>query len=567
MDSAEDQKIEIEKIKSAVSESVQARRAFRVSKRAPRVSQAPAEVQASQATSTQTATQVPDAVYLDLLGQLQLSSTTPRSGTPSGITSTVALPLAEPWPRSNIATSNLPPTTIPLSNFALGIEPELPLFLSADGLTTDTLPEAPLRVFYPQTKEATSYPFSFLPNAPPAENEQDLAMIMNYLDIIFPLQFYFYQPSTAERGRGWLLSLLLRDKSSYYTALSFSVLQQLIFVHKGNAVMEQRLLEELDQYHSLAIAELQRQLDYLPSVSGAEHLKTGLGTLACTIQLMSIEVFRETKAFKGWKGDWEVHLRAAGAILSVIGTQLRISSDGSESSGSTPGSAESETLVPLNEIAGLDFFITAYVWGDILCCASIGLDPSLPDPFPYITYLKEDRIKLDRLMGCRNCVMISIRETSELEAWKTDMKKHRSLGIPMLSHKAAGVESGLNAGLSDLSKPLNDLTKYEQECNLVTEVYAVSALIYLAVVVSGNSHVLPEVRLGVRRALSALRILPQHLLIRVSWPYCVAGCMADENEKEPFREILSTAAENGHQLGTLYVPIFSEHISLLRTVS
>jgi len=564
MDSAEDQKTEIEKIKGAVSQSVKARRAFRVSKKAHRATQAPAEVQASQAARTQTPTQVPDHVYSDLLEQPQLSSSAPRSETMKGITST--LPLAEPWPRNNIDTSTLPPTTIPLSTLTLDIEPKLPLFLSAVGLTTDTIAEAHLRVLHPQTKEATSYPFSFLPNAPPAENEHDLAMIMNYLDVIFPLQFYFYQPSTAERGRGWLLSLLLRDKSSYYTALSFSVLQQVMFVYNGDAAMEQRLLEELDQYHSLAIAELQRQLDYLPSLSGAEHLKTGLGTLACTIQLLSIEVFRETKAFKGWKGDWEVHLRAASTILSLIGTQLRISFDGSDSSGSTPGSAESETsLVPLSEIAGLDFFITAYVWGDIVCCASIGLDPSLPDPFPYVTYLEEDRIKLDRLMGCRNWVMISIREISELEAWKTDMKKHRSLSIPMLSHKAAGVESVLNAGLSDLPKLPNDLKKYEQECNLVTEVYALSALIYLAVVVSGNSHFLPEVRLGVRRALSALQVLPQHLLIRVSWPYCVAGCMAHDSEKEAFREILSTTAKNGHLLGTLDNGLeIAEHFWLIR---
>src|SRR6266536_5804513 len=77
MDSAEDQKTEIEKIKGAVSQSVKARRAFRVSKEAHRATQSPAEVQASQAARTQTPTQVPDNVYSDLLEQPQLSSSAP----------------------------------------------------------------------------------------------------------------------------------------------------------------------------------------------------------------------------------------------------------------------------------------------------------------------------------------------------------------------------------------------------------------------------------------------------------------------------------------------------------
>jgi hypothetical protein len=412
-----------------------------------------------------------------------------------------------------------------------------------------------------QESKRTAYPFSFHPDAPSADNEYDFAMIMNYLDNVFPLLFYFYQPSCSERGRGWLLSLLLRAKSSYFTALAFSSLQHIKFVYKDDIVMKQNLSVDLDTYHSLALSELQKQLDYLPTVSGCEHLKISSEILACMMQLMSIEVFRETKKYKGWKEDWEVHLQAAGNLLTVIGTHLRTSSSSSPSSTSNsheesiqqPSEVEpTMTLLPLDEIASLDFFMMVYIWGDVFRCASIGVKSPDQDPFLYLTYLEEDRIRLDHIMGCRNWVMLLLKEISNLETWKKDMQRRRNLSIPTLSSKAASLEQRLCAGLKSAMRDQSSTTKLEQERSLVTQIYAQSAVTYLAVVVSGNSHLLPEIRSSVAKTLAALKALSPHLLVRVSWAYCVAGCMADEVEKEEFRQLLISADNAGHNLGTLW---------------
>ena len=401
------------------------------------------------------------------------------------------------------------------------------------------------------------YPFSFHAGARPAENERDLALIMNYLDNIFPLQFYFYQPSSSEHGRGWLLSLLLRAKSSYYTTLAFSSLSQLIFIHKGDIIMEQKLSRDLNRYHSLGLCELQTQLDLLPKFSGYGHLKLGVEILACMLQLMSIEVFRETKGYGGWKDDWEVHLQGAERLLFVIGTDLRTSSTSSPESTSNdeeivPDDETNSILLPLNEIAGLDFFIKVYIWSDIFRCASIGAKESGGNYFPYLPYLMDDRIRVDEIMGCRNWAMIAIKETSQLESWKRKMQRSQSLSIPMLVHKSGALETRLIEGLEGIVKSRDAHTTYEQECNLITEIYALSALTYLAVVVSGNSYLLPEVRASVAKTLKALKALPPHLLIRISWAYCVAGCMAEKREKEDFRQILFDAHGKGHLLGTLW---------------
>lgn len=526
MDSAENQKAEIERIKQAVNQNFRSRRAFRLSKKSTAQAGSERRKDVTSKSHLKHEMEFQDEGLPRKAGPLV-------DGLELGAT---ALSIADPWPEPTYTSAY--PLPKPAASY--------PSNLSSSGHSQEAI--------------QTVYPFSFHPDAPPAENEHDLALIMNYLDNVFPLQFYFYQPSNADRGRGWLLSLLLRARSAYFTALAFSSLHQLIFVYKGDIIKERVLSADLDKYHTLALSELQKQLDYLPSISGYEHLKMGVEILACMLQLLSIEVFRETKEYNGWKDDWEVHLDAAGILLSVIGTDLRTSSSSSPASASSgdedtalqaTGAEKATPLLPLNEIAGLDFFMKVYVWGEVVRCASTGANTS-GDSFEYLTYLKEDRIRLDHIMGCRNWAMIAIKEISTLEIWKKEMQRSRSLSIPMLSRKAAEIEQQLHVGLDSVLNGQDTLTKYEQECNLVTQLMALSAVTYLGIVVSGNSHHLPEIRSSVANSLKALKALPTHLLIRISWPYCVAGCMADESEKADFCNLLYDAHKNGHILGTLW---------------
>jgi hypothetical protein len=156
------------------------------------------------------------------------------------------------------------------------------------------------------------------------------------------------------------------------------------------------------------------------------------------------------------------------------------------------------------------------------------------------------------MMGGRNWAMLTVKEISNLEAWKNQMQSRRSLSLPFLSSKAAPLAQRLNNGLESVLNRFDTLSEYEQECSLVTQIWGLSALTYLAVVVSGNSQLLPEVRDSVPRTLKAFKALPPHLLIRVSWAFCVAGCMAHEGEMDEFRQLLYTTHERGHILGTLW---------------
>ncbi|PMD33700.1 hypothetical protein L207DRAFT_143512 [Hyaloscypha variabilis F] len=545
----EDQKAEIEKIQRAVNESLRARRAFRVAKKQGRVIQQRLIVPAREGHHGES----------DPSESFQTQAPTK--------TEPLQLPQAQGNILGNVPTDG---TWFPtFDQFQQWGPPEKTINIDR------SLPNTKLDLESGGPSEqhqinAISYPYIFHPNAPPAENANDLDMIMNYLDNIFPLQYYFYRPSAAERGRGWLLSMLLRSKPLYYTALAFSSVQKII-ASRDDVVRESQYLEELDHQHSLAMAGLSQQLEELSTLKGEEHLKLGLEILACTIQLQSIEIFRNKKWWKGWKGDWEVHTNAAGALLSVIGSDLDPSSSSADSttSSDSPESgnvSNSDTLSGfLSDIAGLDFFMTSYVWSDIMRCANVGLKPSMPDSFFYLNYLEEGSIQLDRLMGCRNWAMISIREISGLEAWRNEMLNGLkdpilsgnssgvdNLIVPLLSEKSAQIEARLKTGLASTPSNMDSLTKHDQETELVTRIFGLSAMVYLAIVVSGSFGKLPNVQDDVSSALSAMTALPRYLLMRVVWPYCVAGCLAEGDLRDKFRQLLSETRADGHPTGQLW---------------
>ena len=49
---------------------------------------------------------------------------------------------------------------------------------------------------------------------------EDAALLMSFLDHVFPLQFPMYKPGMMEGGRGWLLNLVLRKGPFYHAALA-----------------------------------------------------------------------------------------------------------------------------------------------------------------------------------------------------------------------------------------------------------------------------------------------------------------------------------------------------------
>jgi hypothetical protein len=121
-------------------------------------------------------------------------------------------------------------------------------------------------------------------------NGREATLLMHYLDVVFPLQFRFYQPLVSEGGRGWLLSILLRTRPLYHAALSLSAYHQSASYSGSFVETNDHNLVDLQKHHCLALAELRKHIDRLSLETGSSRIKTRVEILACMICLISFEV-------------------------------------------------------------------------------------------------------------------------------------------------------------------------------------------------------------------------------------------------------------------------------------
>jgi hypothetical protein len=117
--------------------------------------------------------------------------------------------------------------------------------------------------------------------------EIDTALLMNYLDHVFPLQFSCYTPPVTELGRGWLLALLTRTKPLYHIALALSAFYMHAVLQKtGRTQCLNGYWEVMRTNHEKAFSELQV---HLRELRGGD-LRATIEIVACVIQLISFEV-------------------------------------------------------------------------------------------------------------------------------------------------------------------------------------------------------------------------------------------------------------------------------------
>ena len=227
-----------------------------------------------------------------------------------------------------------------------------------------------------------------------------------------------------------------------------------------------------------------------------------------------------------------MHLRAASALISDLKSNEM---------------TQARKQLSASSEAALFFFAGVIGWYDILSCATTGAMP-----FSYCENCLEvgGCIKLDKIMGSENWAMVCIMDIASLDEWKTKLQASGMLSIRDLADRAGDIERRLEAGLNGIpavggsssSTPL-DHGSTEREMHdlvcMITRAFACSALVYLHVVVSGPRPTLPEIRESVARTISTLRAFPdQKVAATLSWPLCIAGCVAlGEEERNFFRDL------------------------------
>jgi hypothetical protein len=157
-------------------------------------------------------------------------------------------------------------------------------------------------------------------------------------------------------------------------------------------------------------------------------------------------------------------------------------------------------------------------------------------------------------MGCENWAMLLIMDIAVLDEWKKSVQASGKLSMSQLVSRGVQIEKRLGDGLDKNSGTIGGFREHSITSNanhlgydskytscVITRIFACSALVYLHVVVSGAFPELPEIRASVSRTIAAFQMLPDQGLVRsLTWPFCIAGCMALPEQEDFFRDIVST---------------------------
>jgi hypothetical protein len=377
----------------------------------------------------------------------------------------------------------------------------------------------------------------------------DMRLLMTFLDVIFPLQCGFYGLS-GTTDRSWLLHTLVDTEPLYQASLSVTVSFE-AGMRSGNLNGVSDLDPDARRLQIGALRGLQQYVDGLDTeiYYGKELLRRGMQALGIMTQLLSLEVFTFVE------GQWEMHLQAARTILGMF--QNKWAPELFAGKGIAPGASSiGEALTgrcSTDDLKALKFFITSFVWVDIIANATHGPPPFNPRHFNYLSLLKNGYLKPQEIMGCQSCIMVAITEITALEAWKRTQIERGCLSVVQLVTRAATLDDRLNLGIQGLESRLCiNSTSLETDSEAVNLIFAYGALVYLHTIVSGASPHTPEIKHNVTRCLERLEVLPTRLLIRNCWPFTVAGCMATTDQYGRFRDIVTRTSAAKQALGTTW---------------
>ncbi|KAH8807758.1 fungal-specific transcription factor domain-containing protein [Xylogone sp. PMI_703] len=386
--------------------------------------------------------------------------------------------------------------------------------------------------------------------------DQELANIIYFVDNVFFDQHHFYRrhPLIPDQIRSWLLNINLEMPHFLLSSLAISGVHQAVSRNSIHSRRNKPSIEECEGLHSLTISSLRDEMKQLSIITDTETFHKAIGMLATTLQLFSIEIFRSNKLWPGEMGNWQVHLDGAAALLSLI-DRSPIAKELTKAPSNLSSMTSNLSVYHLDTKA-LNFSRSIHAYADIIYCATRGWHHPLDAEVPYKTYLQNESIDLASLMGCRNTMMMSLGEISRLEAIKQEKQQlpSKSRAVYMdLFPRVVNVEKAL---LKESETECNirhekDPMPYARQCSRVTQVFALSGLIYLYVITWNAQPGYPTIHRLVERAIEAIRILPVTRLKSIPWAFCVAGCMASDSQKQFFEDVVETGLKSGVYLGTI----------------
>lgn len=225
---------------------------------------------------------------------------------------------------------------------------------------------------------------------------------------------------------------------------------------------------------------------------------------------------------------------------------------------STSDQPQEIILYPEGDCA-INVLLGSFISFDIISSASTRSTPFLD--INHLQVLNTLGIGLESLIGCRNSVMALILDISLLDQWKKEAQGAYKLSIVDLAKRGGQIQERLRQELAAIEDiPLAVPSSYNPSGIIrtpvhpeISKVFALSAVTYLHVVISGAYPELPEIAESVSETIAAFRSLKDPTLLRsMVWPFCISGCLALEEQHDFFRDLVSRADITQWATGTCF---------------
>jgi hypothetical protein len=396
----------------------------------------------------------------------------------------------------------------------------------------------------------------------------DSASLMFYLDQLLPFLFPFYRPSPLQGGKAWILEMM----TSRPVVRQVILCQSFYFISLARGVAENDAIwDKLLTQTGSAFEILRQALQLIDGSSITEHLHGAVRIMASIMQVQRFEI--AILSFHNCQAHLDAALALFRQILDSSGTIDAVESGSSfnfilNRLGPTTWNLpfNDSVRIPSAEQAAFRFSSALLIFDDIIASTVRQEQPRLRDyQRGLLTNLKganhelEPLIDLETVVGCQNWALLQISDIAVLDAWKQQCIRSGNLDVMELVHRAVDIKASLETRLvrleNDDSLPPQQGSSFldalapdgshqwkrgVSQSQLVTKVWAHAALLYLSVVVSGWQPANTEVCNHVDQIVELLtrQISPLAMLRTMTWPFCVAGCLAEPAQQHHFRQMV-----------------------------
>ncbi|KAI1259925.1 fungal-specific transcription factor domain-containing protein [Xylariaceae sp. FL1019] len=411
-----------------------------------------------------------------------------------------------------------------------------------------------------------------LPTFPNERSEIEVIFTMIYLDYVVPFLFPFYRPCLVEQSRGWMLAILMKNRTLFHTALSLANWLYAVILESaegGHSACRTANWTELQKQQEIAMNAMQQDIQSLNERGIANSFTDCISCLQSMIQLLEFEVAMAHTT------HWQIHLDAA----IILFDQLIVNHASSETT-EPWNSVQDRMSFPLgmhslksgrklltSDQSSFRFYTAYLLWLDIVAATARGEAPRLQKYHPELLEGDSPAIHLSEYVGCHNWVMIEISNVARLAARKREHNSKGSLSMDEIVQDACAIKERIRRRMNELEPfstarmsnifdpssqapvmPYSSLSQMFAQSgppatpaqDLHSRVWAQATITYLTIVVSGLQPSLPEMQMSVQATIEMFRGLQSPLVLRTMiWPFAVTGCMSPAEDQNWFTEAVN----------------------------